>query len=269
MITYRKLQLIRVAEFHFEESCGARADIMRHLWLPAPLAGFACEPSYTLVLDLTESPEALLAGMHHDTRYRIRRSQKETLHCEFWPAPGQQELNEFRAFYDDFAAHKHLVRMNRGRLEALWKGGWLELSRIRDAAGRVLIWHAYYRGQGRARLIYSASILKPGLDPSIRSLVGTASRYHTWRDMQHYQQQGLAVFDLGGWYGGVEDPEKLRINTFKRSFGGVVIKEFNYETGVTARGTLALHSKAMLLNILFRRPGPLRPTEGQSASTAQ
>jgi hypothetical protein len=268
MITYKKLGMLRVAEIYFDENPAPyRADIVRHLWRPAPVASAPCEPSHTLVLDLSGSSATLLANMHAETRYRIRRAEKDHFLYDFWSAGEPDAVAQLIRFYNRFAWRKHLTPANRQRLAALGQLGTLDLSRVSDHTGRVLVWHAYYRGPGRVRGIYSASLLGEATEPSLRSLIGRANCYHTWRDILRFQQQGLAVYDLGGWYGGAEDQEKLRINTFKENFGGTVIPEFNSEAGVTPRGRLALGSKWILLDML-RRSRTWKPLRGAQRQTA-
>jgi len=144
----------------------------------------------------------------------------------------------------------------------------LDLSRVSDSTGAGLVWHAHYRAPDRARGIYSASLLGMATDPSVRGLIGRANCHHTWCDILRFQQQGLTVYDLGGWYGGAEDQEKLRINRFKESFGGVLTREFNAETAVTAKGRLALDLKTMLLSSLgwYRSWKPFRGPQRQTAA---
>lgn len=266
MITYRKLgQFIRVAEFHFDEDGTAEgADIVRHLWRSAPVPGIRCEQSHTLEVDLTNSPEGLFANMHKETRSRVRRAEKDGFGYDFWSDSQPEVVGQFCRFYDEFAASKHLVPANRQRLRALGQIGALNLSCVRDAAGRVLVWHAHYCTADRARQIHSASLLRTTTDPSLRTLIGRANCYHTWSDMLRFRHQGIAVHDLGGWYGGNEDQQKLRINKFKESFGGLVIKEFNSEAAVTWTGRLAIGSKAVLLHLLACSRGlkPLPAPQG-------
>ena len=248
MITYHKSPVIRVAEFHFDEHVGTvRGDIVRYLWRSVPLAGVECAESHTLVLDLSNSADGLLANMHTETRYRIRRGEKDHFLYEV-PCPAEPAvLEQFCQFYKRFAAGKHLVAANRARLSALANAGVLDLSSISDETGKVLVWHVHYRSPERARLFHSASLLPEVKEPALRARIGTANRYHTWSDMMRFKEHGTVLYDLGGWYGGSEDPEKLRINTFKRSFGGEIIREFNVELGATPVGRLALRLKTMML----------------------
>ena len=46
--------------------------------------------------------------------------------------------------------------------------------------------------------------------------------------------------DLGGWYSGQEDAEKLNVNKFKEGFGGRVAAQYNTDRGVTLKGVLAV-----------------------------
>jgi len=261
MILYLKSPFITVAEFHFDEDAPATgADIVRYLWRASPVSSSPTEASFTLVLDLAKSPQTLLANMHAETRYRIRRAEKDRFQYDFWCAGEPEASAQFCDFYDGFAASKHLVPANRKRLSALGERGVLDVSRVRDSTGIGLVWHAHYRAGDRARGIHSASLLGNATDPALRALIGRANCHHTWCDLLRFQQQGLALYDLGGWYGGTEDQEKLRINRFKESFGGVVIKEFNSETGVTTKGKLALGAKAVVLSASgWRRSWKLPP----------
>ena len=250
MINYRKLLLVRVVESYFDEPPATRADIVRHYWRSAPLGGAGWTEAPTLVLNLDNNPDTLLAEMHHNTRYAIRRAAKDDFQYTFWNTHEPEALAGFCRFYDEVAAVTHLVPANRQRLTALSRLGVLDLSRVSDKSGEVLVWHAYYRTPDRARLTHSASRLGQTSDPSLRALIGRANAYHTWRDILRFQQSGLSVYDLGGWYTGTTDEKKLGINRFKESFGGVLIKQFNFEAGATPAGRMALSWKQWMLNCL-------------------
>ena len=56
--------------------------------------------------------------------------------------------------------------------------------------------------------------------------------------MLKFKEQQVSIYDLGGWYPGDKDLAKLDINKFKKSFGGVIVKDFNQEFGITLKGKL-------------------------------
>ena len=240
MISYKKW-LVRLVEYQFDDVGPAvRADVARYVWRSAPVSSGRSNESFSLILDLTNSPQILLSKMHPNARYAIRRAEKDRFQYQYWSANDSNQLAEFYRFYDEFAATKGLPIADRQRLNAFANAGLLDLSCAADHHGMELVWHAHYRGHNRVRLIHSASLRKPAVEPSIRALIGRANCYQTWKDLLRFQQEGISIYDLGGWYAGLEDREKLGINRFKANFGGQIVKEFSAEIPLTAIGSLAL-----------------------------
>ena len=52
------------------------------------------------------------------------------------------------------------------------------------------------------------------------------------------KEAGVVTYDLGGWYSGHNDQEKLRINVFKEGFGGTPTVEFGWVVGISLIGRL-------------------------------
>lgn len=259
MIGYRKW-LVRLVEYQFDDAGPAvRADVARYLWRSAPVSDGRSVESFSLVLDLTNGPETLLSKMHSNARYAIRRGEKDRLQYHFWTANNSDQLGRFYRFYDEFAASKGLPGADRQRLNAFAKAGLLDLSCAADHHGMELVWHAHYRSHNRVRLIHSASLRTREMQPSIRALIGRANCYQTWKDILRFQQEGISIYDLGGWYAGSEDREKLGINRFKANFGGQIVKQFSAEIPLTAVGSLAL---------AFTRRFSWRPEKFATASQA-
>jgi hypothetical protein len=223
-----------------------RVDAMCRMQAPAPVPGAACSEFHTIVVDLQAAEDDLLAAMTKDTRYEIRRAEtKDGIVCSF-AEPGPQSVSEFCAFYNGFAESKGLGRANDQRLQVIGAGGCLALSRAGTPDGQILVWHAYYRGGSRVRLLHSASQFRGTDDSGFRNMVGRANRLLHWKDMQHFKQAGVRAYDLGGWYAGEADEEKLRINQFKQEFGGQVVKEYNCLWDVTLKAKV-VHAGARLL----------------------
>ena len=64
--------------------------------------------------------------------------------------------------------------------------------------------------------------------------------------MLRYKEQGLKYFDFGGWYPGTTDQARLKINDFKRGFGGQVVREYECERILSLKGWLVLHAAELL-----------------------
>jgi hypothetical protein len=78
-----------------------------------------------------------------------------------------------------------------------------------------------------------------------------------------YKEEGLKIFDFGGWYQG-PDPDMLKINEFKRGFGGQVLHEFECEQTLTLKGKVVLAVAAVLDKVKGVSPVS-RPTSSNHA----
>ena len=240
MITRTK-RLLRIGEVYFDEQpTNQPVDIVRYNQAPVPLDNTDCKDFWTIILVLTEGVEFLFSRLKKDTRNEVRRSMKDKLQYMLWNIANGDQLIQFVDFYDRFAATKSLPKANKARLAAIAQIGALSLSRVSTNEGEVLTWHAYYRCQHRVRLIHSASLHKAQITPTGRSLVGRANRFHHWSDIIEFKKEGITICDLGGWYQGTEDVDKLRINAFKEEFGGTVVREYTCLQGITIAGRAAL-----------------------------
>jgi hypothetical protein len=245
MFVYEKSHL-KVAEVCFDEpEPPARADIIRYQYRSAPVSRGHSPGLHTLWIDLTGEPDSILAAMNSDTRHQIRRASKEAAVYEFQSRPDATWKDEFFQFYDRFAAGKGLAPANRTRLMAMLRHGVLDLSRMRGDDGEVLVWHAHVRGHDRVRLLHSASVFRE-LGKDTAKVIGRVNRLQHWADMQRFRSEGIFTYDFGGWYAGGEDAAKLRINDFKRGFGGTVVPQYNADCPGTWKGAAALGLRTAL-----------------------
>lgn len=246
MITSTKYG-VRIADFYYDEEPHAnRADIHRYIQWSSPLPGVWCEPYHTIVVDLNQNEDALLANMDRETRYRIRRAFADDLTYDCYNGENEQTLAEFFAFYDRFAPLVGLPAANRHRLQVLAQNRALDFSTVRQKDEQSLVWHVYHRTNSRVRGLHSAILHRTSSDATFRGLIGRANRYHNWKDMLRFKAAGISVFDLGGWYPGNSDPERLRINRFKEEFGGKVVVNFNGIRAVSMKGKAAIWSQKVL-----------------------
>ena len=264
MVIYKQ-RFLTVAEcWYTMPSLSYRADILYCLQLDSPLEGNRTSEFTTIWIDLEKSEDDLFSAMKANTRTRIRRASQGKLEYQFWHLDAIEQLH---AFYDFFEQHaidrrwrEEMLRWTRAHAEH----GSLDLSRISDAEGRTLVWHAHYRDQQHARLKYYVSLSRAP-NPELRSAIGRANRYHTWRDIQRFKAAGMSVYDLGGWYSGKDDQKLLGVNRFKEEFGGKVITTFHCSRALTTKGRLYLWAadlRAHLSHTAFEyfRRNPIRPS---------
>jgi hypothetical protein len=238
VILYSK-QRLTIAEFHFDETVAAPpVDIIRYQSRPEKVEGTFCYPFSTILIDLRQEPDELLAQMSKTTRNEIRRGAKDGLAFECSAQPDNAWVSDFFEFYDEFASLKGLPRLNRARILGMRDCQSLVLTRIKGADGGIIVWHCYVHVNGCARLVHSASLFR-AVDKAQQAVNSRANRYLHWRDMLHFQGEGFSTYDLGGWYSGQDDVEKLNVNRFKEGFGGRVAAQYNTDRGVTLKGVLA------------------------------
>ena len=236
MILYDKSS-VRIAELHFDANeAPPDADVVRYQWQCEPVPGTHTVTNHTISLDLTQDPETLLKRMRKQTRYEIRRAEKESIAVDLDDQPTPDKLVQYYNFYDLFAERKGIPRANRARLESMRRTGQLILSRAFDADGQTLVWQCGLRTPTRVRSLTAASIRHTGDS----NLVGRANRYLRWAEINHFRKLGIEVYDLGGWYAGDTDQEKISINLFKEGFGGEISKLYNTYDGRTWKGRMAV-----------------------------
>ncbi len=246
MITYVRWScILREAWFDEEPECTG-VDVIRYCQHPTPVAGASCREFFTLLIDLSKPPDALLAALDRDTRYKIRRAEKDGFVVQRCDPSDRTLLAEFCDFYDRFAAGKGRAKISRWKLQVYARAGALELSRCVAADGTPLVWHALLRSGSRVRGLYSPSLYRQSADSAYRSMIGRANCSLHWLDMLRFRSEGISILDFGGWYTGHTDHEKLRINEFKKGFGGEIVKEYDCVRGVTAKGKILGRLHALL-----------------------
>ena len=237
MITYRRRFVIRGEEWFSRGSSTNGVDVHEVFHVEAPLDGYRCVEFHTIVFDLRQDEAALFSRVRPEARRQIRRCAEsgDVVYEHFFPC-GDEPLARFFAAYDELAGQKGLAALDRELTTAYAREGLLDLSTVRKADGEALCWHANYRTPARARQLHSVAFFRS--DKAERNLIGRAHRFQTWSDILRFKAEGLAVFDLGGWYHGKSDQELLRVNAFKEEFGGDVVRYYICERGLTLRGKL-------------------------------
>lgn len=251
MYIYQSRYLTRAEVWYDDEpGCARSVDWILYRQRSSPFPGARWKCFYTLAIDLTQSTEQLLKGLNEDTAYKIRRARdRDKIVCEECNSREPAALDQFEGMYNQFATMKGLSPLDRPRMDAMAAAGALDLSVAKDPQGHALVYHANHRNHQRATELYLPSLYRKASESATRNLIGRANRHLTWSDMLRYKEQGLKSFDFGGWYEGTTDQALLRINGFKRGFGGQVVREFECEQILSLKGWLVLHAAKVLKRI--------------------
>jgi len=233
-------------------SCDSRVDVILFRHTPCPIPGARCQDTHTLEVDLRQSAEALTSSFDTQTTSDLKRAARGGLKYRYWKNPDKKVLDEFCDFNSRFSERKGLVKSNRQRLEIYSRAGLLDLSTVASNAGTTLTWQSFIVDKQRARYLHGAAAPPNHPSPS-RSLVARANRLHHRNNMLRFKEAGVAVYDMGGWYDGKEDPKKLGINRFKEGFGGRVSKSFNYEIALSLKGKLYLELRRRYVDLALLR----------------
>jgi hypothetical protein len=236
----------------------------------SPFPGSRWKYFHNYVVDLTQSVEQLTEQLHKDTAYKIRRARdRDQIVCESRDPRDPAVLDRFEEMYNPFAAARGLSRLDRARIENMAVAGVLDLSVARDAQGNALVWHANHRDHRRASQAFSASHYRELDSSAARNLIGRANRYLMWSDMLRYKQEGLHCFDFAGWYPGTTDQALLKINEFKKGFGGQVVREYQCEQILTLKGWVVLTTARLLKRAKLLRSRASVPVAPPPVETRQ
>lgn len=176
--------------------------------------------SYTIELNLEQDLDVIYAKFSKQIRQQIKIAENEGTYCTF-----HNEVDEFVAFFNDFAAKKDTYKTSSQNILAL--GDAVKLSfAIND--GKILAAHSYLVDDeiGIVRHLHSAT---KRLDEQYdRNLIGRANKLLTVKDICYFKSMGYKTFDFGGYEKDTEDESMKGINNYKLLFGGEIVTCINY-----------------------------------------
>ncbi len=238
---------VRFAESYFElVSQREAADVLVGRCLREPAPRGLAYPSSTRIIDLTQTPEALFGMCSKSNRYKIERARRDHVAIDFAVAPPEDRVSDFVRYYDAFAATKEVAPVQRTQFDAITRTHKLVITAARDSDGAIMAARAYVLGRTRARLIYSASLFRLHADSAVRNRIGRANRLLHWEDIIRFRDLGVTSYDMGGWYTGQRNEALLRINSFKKEFGGLVVDEWDVFRPRSPRGWLYVRARDLL-----------------------
>jgi lipid II:glycine glycyltransferase (peptidoglycan interpeptide bridge formation enzyme) len=182
--------------------------------------GFIRSEFSTLIIDLTKDLDEILKNMNQAScRRYINRAIRENITIKI-----NQNYDEFEKIYRSFREEKELG--GGESIEILKKYGTLFVA---NYEGKVLGGVFYLENNNIIRGWYTAT-KRLEANKETQKIIGDANRLLHWEAIKYSKSKGIKVFDWGGYYiGKKKDPEKERINNFKKTFGGELVYRYNYE----------------------------------------
>lgn len=213
-------------------------DILAYRQRPIPVPDGSHTPFLSAVTELGHDADSIIARFHATCRHQIRRAERnDGLDMEFITEP-RSRIDEFRAFFDAFAARKGIGRSDHQWLRAACNARQLILS-LASRGGEILVWHAYVISGTTVGFQYSCSWFRDR-EPEYRALVGRANRWLHWQDMLRLKDLGMRRYDWGGLFEDESAADRASINYFKRNFGPREERSYNCMVPVTIRGRMWL-----------------------------
>jgi lipid II:glycine glycyltransferase (peptidoglycan interpeptide bridge formation enzyme) len=176
--------------------------------------------SYTVENDLTPTEAEILASFKKTVQVEIKQAQRMNLQCRF-----KNDIPAFAAFYNQFAVHRKIDAVTEKRLVEMKDN--LRMSFVMQDEN-ILAAHSYICDSECkvVRLMHAASLrLDAGAD---KQLAGRANKLLHYFDMCEFKNEGIRVYDFGGYDKNSTDKGMQGINSFKLSFGGTITECHNY-----------------------------------------
>ncbi|MBN1700102.1 MAG: peptidoglycan bridge formation glycyltransferase FemA/FemB family protein [Spirochaetales bacterium] len=199
--------------------------------LPVPLfiknrlvkASADIQPPYTIIVDLRQTEEALLAGMKHKTRYNIRLAEKKGVNIV---ETGIERLPEWYSLYRETGIRDRIALHSEHYYESLF--------RLADDYGKgapaIKLLLAEIEGEAVAGIV----IVIKGTT-ALYMYGASSNRYRNympnhllqWRGMQISKQAGCTSYDFFGIPPADEPDHPLHgLYRFKTGFGGKFVNRY-------------------------------------------
>ena len=186
---------------------------------------------HSLLTDLTASEEDMLAAVHKNFKYQIRRSQREDVSYRMYSAKEIMEnadlLDKFAAMYEAMYSEKGMKQtLNKEQILLYAKADALMIS-IMMMGEEIAVVHSYIVGEDTARLLHSVSEFRR--EDMDANFIARCNKRHHWEDLCYFKQMGIKEYDWGG-ISSFDNPNG--IDDFKSKFGGKPVTYYNqFEAG--------------------------------------
>jgi hypothetical protein len=248
MFTYQSRFLRRGEVWFDNQPTEERVDWILYRNCSKPVPNSRSRNFYNRLIDLSKTPEALLADMEPKTVVKIRKAADEDrLTCNWRLVTDLNQLEEIESMWNQsIEAKRRWGKLNRDWLGKMISGRAFELASACEPSGKLAVFAGLFRDKYRVQQLMSVSPPQTALKLEVRAKTNRASCFLLWKTLLHLKEQGIRYFDFGGWYPGTEDIQLLGANAFKKSLGGHVVHEFECEQIKTLKGWALLTTARLI-----------------------
>lgn len=245
---YVRKRGLKIKDFWFvdnrsvaEESGAAFAQYHDLATVPQNAEGLIAQQSrQTLINDLLESEEEILGRFKKNTKYEVKRAEKEGCYSTFYFGKELAENKDVLLRVDAVHAQMFADKGKKSKHEfptmmAAAKAEMLAVSVGYLPDGRECAYHVYIVGNQVARLLHSIAVFREVASNEDRNAIGRLNRFLHFADMRTFKEQGYTTYDWGGY----SEEEHLRtISDFKKAFGGEIVDVYTMVYATNAIGRL-------------------------------
>ncbi len=176
----------------------------------------------TTIINLQEDANTLFKNLMPNYRNEIRRAEKKRALFNAIDRPDNNFLRYYIKSYYEFAKTKELdPNLNFARLSTFSKNGVLRITLV-SLLEEIVTLHAYLVDHNeRAVLLYSHH----NISFKNNTERGFVNKFHHWMDLLYFKENEIKKYDMGG----IDFENTPGIAEFKKSFGGVQIKSYNFQ----------------------------------------
>jgi hypothetical protein len=162
----------------------------------------------TMVVDLTQDEDAILAAMSADYRRKIKKAEAQGVTIEAHSNPDEELRRAFIGAFTNFTAERGLKPADAAIVGKMYDNGDAILFVARKD-GRIANFLHIYKAGDKAIFMYGVNLSKEN---------DGAGQYLHWRAMLHLKSIGLGWYDFGGV---VSFDSSDGIYNFKSKFGAI------------------------------------------------
>lgn len=245
---YKRNRGLRVKDFWFVEDRNRKeengADFAQYHDMcvaPNDLDGLMVQQDrQTLVNNLLESEEEIVSRFKKNTKYEIKRAEKEQCYCMHYTGEELAKQTDILKRVD--TAHKQMFadkgKKSKGEYATMFaaaKENMLHVSIGYLSSGEECAYHVYIAGNGTTRLLHSITLFRNAESNDVKNAIGRLNRFLHYEDMLWFKEHGYCVYDWGGYS---EEEHLKSISEFKKAFGGELANRYTMIYATSPLGKL-------------------------------